>query len=138
MVIITILTAAAAVIPKVIATGTGAEPAALPEATAAVSAKPVDAPKSRPASRVIVATKFLTVYGVYVKVKITMAMKIEVFTGRRRELLAKTLMDIAKIIVAAIFANEFFLKFAFWISLLLGVLAFLIAGAGVLVHPKGE
>jgi hypothetical protein len=67
-----------------------------------------------------------------------MAAKTEVFTERRRRLLAKTLMDITKIIVAAIFANEFFLKFAFWISLLLGVLAFLIATAGVLVCPKGE
>ena len=74
----------------------------------------------------------------YDKVKIVMATKTGVFTDKRRGLLAKTLMDIAKIIVAAIFANEFFLKFAFWISLLLGILAFLIAVSGFLVCPKGE
>ncbi len=72
------------------------------------------------------------------KVKNIMTIKIDVFTDKRRKLLAKTLMDIAKIIVAAIFANEFFLKFALWISLLLGVIAFLIAVSGFLVCPEGE
>ena len=34
------------------------------------------------------------------------------FTNKHRDLLSKTLMDINKILIAAIFANEFFLKFS--------------------------
>jgi hypothetical protein len=74
----------------------------------------------------------------YDKVITAMSTKVDIFTGKRRELLAKTLMDIAKISIAAAFASEFFFKFAIWLRLL--VLSAIIAslGIGFLVCPKGE
>jgi hypothetical protein len=79
----------------------------------------------------------LTRYSAYAKVKIAMV-KTTIFTDKRRELLAKTLMDIAKIAIAAAFASEFFLKFVSWLRaiILLGLVASV--GIGFLVCPKGE
>lgn len=58
--------------------------------------------------------------------------------GGRRKLLAKTLMDISKITVAATFASEFFLKFTLFIKLTIYV--FLVSNIMIafFVHPKGE
>ncbi len=59
-----------------------------------------------------------------------------IFTDKRRELLAKTFMDIAKIFVAAALASEFFKKFPLWLRAILlastiGLLTF-----ATLVCPK--
>jgi hypothetical protein len=57
--------------------------------------------------------------------------------GGRRKLLAKTFMDAAKIIIAAAFASEFFLKFPFYskfgifISLVVAIII------SFFVYPKG-
>ena len=57
--------------------------------------------------------------------------------GGRRKLMAKTLMDIAKITIAAVFASEFLFKFPFYVKV--GVYMFLASNivAALFVHPKG-
>ncbi|MEW6096270.1 MAG: hypothetical protein AB1567_07065 [bacterium] len=67
-----------------------------------------------------------------------MAREISVFTDKRRELLARTLMDITKIVIAAAFASEFFFKFAIWLRILLLCGIGLTVILGILVCPKDE
>jgi hypothetical protein len=59
------------------------------------------------------------------------------FNGRRK-LIAKNLMDTSKIIVAAMFASEFFTKFPFYVKIILYIGLVSIAIAAFFVHPKGD
>jgi len=59
------------------------------------------------------------------------------FNGRRK-LLAKNLMDTSKIIVAAMFASEFFTKFPFHARITLYMTLVSIAIGAFFVHPRGE
>lgn len=61
-----------------------------------------------------------------------------IFTVKRRELLAKTLMDWTKILIAAALASEFFVKLPLWLRVILfGFIGILIA-LGTLVCPKRD
>lgn len=68
--------------------------------------------------------------------EINMAVK-PVFTERRRDLLAKTIMDIVKVAIAVAFASEFFFKFAIWLKVSLLISIILLIIIGFLVCPKG-
>jgi hypothetical protein len=59
------------------------------------------------------------------------------FNGRRK-LLAKNLMDASKIIIAAMFASEFFTKFPFYAKIVMYIFLVTIAIGAFFVHPKGE
>ena len=60
-----------------------------------------------------------------------------IFDGRRK-LMAKSLMDIAKIIIATMFATEFFTKFPFYAKISMYTFLVSIAIGAFFVHPKGE
>jgi len=60
-----------------------------------------------------------------------------IFDGRRK-LMAKNLMDISKIIVATMFATEFFTKFHSYAKIILYTSLVTIAISAFFVHPKGE
>ena len=60
----------------------------------------------------------------------------EPFTAKRRDLLAKTLMDLAKIFVAAALASNLFGKLPIWLRLSLLATIFGLLMAGMQICPK--
>ena len=60
----------------------------------------------------------------------------EIFTDRRRELLAQTIMDMAKIVLGAAFASQFFSQFPDLVRKSLIFAFALIIIAGTLICPK--
>jgi hypothetical protein len=67
-----------------------------------------------------------------------MTAKTDIFSGKRRELLAKTLMDIAKVTIAAAFASELFTKFSNLLRVLFAAGVLLVITVAFLVCPKTE
>ena len=61
----------------------------------------------------------------------------DIWSGRRK-LLAKTFMDIAKIIVAAAFASQFFVEYSGSIRIVICSTLLLMVCVGIFTHPKGD